>query len=87
MSLQEDISLSRQNMFVGRELDVMIDSLGVGGKAEGRSYRETHDVDGVIDLVGVPDGIPPGGIVRAVMTGASEHDMEAKFLEVSRFGV
>jgi ribosomal protein S12 methylthiotransferase len=80
MSLQEDVSLARQNLFVGRELDVILDSVGGGGVAEGRSFREAHDVDGVVDVMGLPEEISPGRKIRAVMTGASEHDMEARFL-------
>jgi ribosomal protein S12 methylthiotransferase len=87
MSRQEEISLSRQSMFVGRELDVMVDSVYGEGTAEGRSFREAHDVDGVVGVKGLPEGISPGSIVRAVMTGASEHDMEAEFLTCARAGV
>ncbi|MCL2684397.1 MAG: 30S ribosomal protein S12 methylthiotransferase RimO [Synergistaceae bacterium] len=78
MSLQEDISLSRQSLFVGRELDVMMDLVSDDGYAEGRSFREAPEVDGVIELSGVPTGVSPGDIVRATMTGAFEHDMVAK---------
>ncbi|MDR3076687.1 MAG: 30S ribosomal protein S12 methylthiotransferase RimO [Synergistaceae bacterium] len=80
MSLQEDISLSRQEMFVGRELDVMIDSVGGGGYAEGRSFREAPEVDGIIELSGVPSGVSPGDIIKAAVTGAFEHDLEATAL-------
>jgi len=78
MSLQEDISLSRQNLFVGRELNVMIDLISDDGYAEGRSYREAPDVDGIIELSGVPAGASPGDIIKATVTGAFEHDMTAR---------
>ena len=78
MSLQEEISLLRQNLFVGRELDVMIDLAGGGDYAEGRSFREAPEVDGIIELSGVPAGASPGDIIKATMTGAFEHDMTAK---------
>jgi len=78
MSLQEDISLSRQSMFVGRELDVIIDLISDDGYAEGRSFREAPDVDGVIELSGVPAGASPGNIIKATMTAAFEHDMAAR---------
>jgi ribosomal protein S12 methylthiotransferase len=87
MSLQEDLSLSRQKLFVGRELDIVVDSVGGDGSAEGRSFREAHDVDGVVRVLGVPGEISPGVKIRAVMTGASKHDMEARFLAPSRGGV
>ncbi|MDR0654623.1 MAG: 30S ribosomal protein S12 methylthiotransferase RimO, partial [Synergistaceae bacterium] len=40
MSLQEEISLSRQSAFVGRELKVLVDKVNGDGSAEGRSFRE-----------------------------------------------
>ena len=78
MSLQEEISLSRQSLFIGREMDVMIDVSSSGGYAEGRSFREAPEVDGVIELSGVPAGVAPGDIVKAVVTDAFEHDMAAR---------
>jgi ribosomal protein S12 methylthiotransferase len=87
MSLQEDMSLARQALFVGREFDVMIDSDGHGGNAAGRSFREAYDVDGIVAVSGIPDGVSPGRKVRVLMTGASEHDMEARFLSFPRAGV
>ena len=78
MSHQEEISLSRGMSFVGRELMVMIDSLTDGGTAEGRSFREAPDVDGVAEIEGTPPGIAPGDKIRAAVTGASEHDIFAK---------
>jgi ribosomal protein S12 methylthiotransferase len=77
MSLQEEISLSRQLLFVGRELDVMIDAVRGDGSAEGRSFREAPEVDGIIDVSGAPGDASPGDILRVVVTGASEHDLEA----------
>jgi ribosomal protein S12 methylthiotransferase len=86
MSLQEDVSLARQELFVGRELDVIVDSVGEDRSAEGRSFREAYDVDGVVRVSWVPGEISPGGTIRAVMTGASEHDMEGRFLAFPRVG-
>lgn len=43
MALQEEISSERQQLFVGRELDVLIEKINreEGFKVEGRSYRES----------------------------------------------
>jgi ribosomal protein S12 methylthiotransferase len=78
MSLQEKISSERQSLFVGKELDVMIDSINGGGSAEGRSFREAPDVDGLIELDGVPEGVLVGDVVKAVVTGTWEHDLAAR---------
>jgi ribosomal protein S12 methylthiotransferase len=77
MSLQEDISLSRQLLFVGREFDVMIDRVTGDGCAEGRSFREAPEVDGIVQLTGAPEGTKPGDVIRAIVSDVSEHDLTA----------
>ncbi|MDR1966115.1 MAG: 30S ribosomal protein S12 methylthiotransferase RimO [Synergistaceae bacterium] len=86
MAFQADISLSRQALFVGRELDVLIDSADADGTAEGRSFREAPDVDGVIELVGAHRGARPGDRVRALVTDASEHDLAAEIVAGAAWG-
>lgn len=76
MSLQEEISLTRQNLFKGRELKVIIDSL-FDGIAEGRSFREAPEVDGVIEISDVRDDLHPGDIITAHIIETYEHDMIA----------
>jgi ribosomal protein S12 methylthiotransferase len=78
MSLQEEISYERQSLFVGHELRVMVDALNGGGTAEGRSFREAPEVDGIIELENVPPGVSAGDILKAVVTVASEHDLTAE---------
>ncbi|MDR3320809.1 MAG: 30S ribosomal protein S12 methylthiotransferase RimO [Synergistaceae bacterium] len=81
MSLQEDISLDRQRLFLGRELDVLIDSVLIDGTGEGRSFREAPEVDGIIEVTGAaPSGFRAGERVRALVTEVSEHDMRATAL-------
>jgi ribosomal protein S12 methylthiotransferase len=78
MSLQEEISLSRQMLFVGKEMDVLIDSIDECGEAEGRSYREAPDVDGLIELRISGEKFCVGDKVRVVITDAYEHDLTAE---------
>jgi ribosomal protein S12 methylthiotransferase len=78
MSLQEEISLSRQSAFVGRELEVLVDAVNGDGSAEGRSFREAPEVDGVIDLARSEIVFRAGEKVRAVITEAFEHDLSAR---------
>jgi ribosomal protein S12 methylthiotransferase len=78
MSLQEDISLSRQSLFVGREMDAVIDSIDEHGRAEGRSYREAPEVDGVIEFDAGERDLKAGDRVRLLITGAFEHDLAAE---------
>lgn len=75
MSIQEMISAEIQASFVGRDLDVIVDSVA-SGRAEGRSYREAPEVDGVIDIDLRGADAAPGDRMRVTITGASEHDLE-----------
>jgi ribosomal protein S12 methylthiotransferase len=78
MSLQAEISLSRQSAFVGRELEVLVDAANADGSAEGRSFREAPEVDGMIDLQRSEIVFRAGGKVRAMITEAFEHDLSAR---------
>jgi ribosomal protein S12 methylthiotransferase len=80
MSHQEGISLSRGSLFVGREMLVMIDTLTDETAAEGRSFREAPDVDGVVEIGEMPPGVLPGDKIRVTVTEASEHDTFAEAL-------
>ncbi|MEG1642429.1 MAG: 30S ribosomal protein S12 methylthiotransferase RimO [Synergistaceae bacterium] len=76
MSLQEEISYSRQQIFLGKEMDVLVETLDRElGIAEGRSYREAPDVDGVIEIRKISDKINIGDIIKVKMTEAMPHDM------------
>ena len=81
MTLQGEISLARQQLFVGSEMDIMIDETFADGSMEGRSFREAPEVDGVIEVS--PPGraksaARPGGVIRARVAEAYEHDMRAE---------
>jgi ribosomal protein S12 methylthiotransferase len=78
MSLQAEISLSRQSAFVGRELEVLVDAVNGDGSAEGRSFREAPEVDGVIDLPRAEIVFRAGEKVMATITEAFEHDLSAR---------
>jgi ribosomal protein S12 methylthiotransferase len=81
MSWQEDVSLARQKLFLGRELDVLIDSVSTDGTVEGRSFREAPEVDGIIEVTGAASSVfRAGETVRALVTDVSEHDMTARAL-------
>jgi ribosomal protein S12 methylthiotransferase len=77
MAVQEEISLSRQRLFLGRELDVLIDSSSEK-RAEGRSFREAPEVDGVIEIEGTKESLRAGDRIGVLVTGVSEHDMTAR---------
>ncbi len=80
MAAQQRISMARNQLQVGRELEVLIESEGQltgrrGVVALGRSYRDAPEVDG---LVVVPGRLPAGQMARVRVTGALEYDLMAE---------
>lgn len=71
MTLQQNISLERNQSFVGKTLDVLIEGEG-DGVSLGRSYRDAPEIDG---LVIVEDELPVGAMVPIRITGAMVYDL------------
>jgi ribosomal protein S12 methylthiotransferase len=71
MKLQEKISLNRNQAFIGRSLNVLIEGAG-DGLSVGRSYRDAPEIDG---LVLIEDEVEAGQIVPVKITGAMTHDL------------
>ncbi|MDO4952713.1 MAG: 30S ribosomal protein S12 methylthiotransferase RimO [Synergistaceae bacterium] len=74
MERQEEISFSRQQRFVGRTLDVLVEKID-GCYAEGRSFREAPEVDGIIEIDGVKIGVKAGDVIKAKIKEALPHDL------------
>lgn len=78
MTLQRDISLARNQMQVGRTLDVLVE----GTAAElsvGRSYRDAPEIDGYVLLNG---HWPVGRMFKARIEGALEYDLQGQVTEM-----
>jgi len=76
MALQEEISLQRQQLFEGRVMDVLVERIDREASfAEGRSFREAPEVDGLVEIRGVGEKVKEGDIVKVRMTEAMPHDM------------
>ena len=71
MKLQSGISQERGELFIGRDLDVLVEEMD-GEMTWGRSYRDAPEVDG---LVGIEGRGTPGEIVRVHVTDCEEHDL------------
>jgi len=71
MALQQRISLARNQAFVGRTLDVLVEGQG-DGLSIGRSYRDAPEIDGLVLIEG---DVPPGERVPVRITGALEYDL------------
>jgi ribosomal protein S12 methylthiotransferase len=84
MALQQGISLARNQAWVGRTLDVLVEGHGVGEDEDGaatgdtlslgRSYRDAPEIDGYVLVEGE---LPVGEIVPVRITGATTYDLIA----------
>ncbi len=80
MERQQRISLARNQLQVGRRLDVLVEAEGQledrkGRVSLARSYRDAPEIDG---LVIVPGVLPPGVFTQVQVTGALEYDLLAE---------
>ena len=66
---QDAITAARRDDLVGRRVEVLVDSPGVG-----RTHREAPEIDGIVT---VPDTLPVGSFVTVTVTGAVGPDLEA----------
>ena len=76
MGLQSEISAEKLQRRVGRQIDVLIDSVD-GDTATGRSHADAPEIDGVVHLEQAR-GLQPGAIVQALVTAADEYDLFAR---------
>jgi ribosomal protein S12 methylthiotransferase len=84
MEMQQTISLSKNQQFIGKTLDVLIEGQGVGEDEAGnsvgemislgRSYRDAPEIDGYVLIEG---NVPSGEIVPVRITGATTYDLMA----------
>jgi ribosomal protein S12 methylthiotransferase len=73
MLRQQAISRERLQEKVGREIEVIIDSVDATG-AVGRSTADAPEIDGRVHLPGADD-LTPGDWVRGVVSRADEYDL------------
>ena len=77
MLAQQEISLKKNQLQIGRKLDVLVEGLGeVEGSTElislGRSYRDAPEIDGMVIVEGE---LPVGKIAPVQITGALVYDL------------
>ena len=71
--VQEEISLKKNQAYIGKEIQVLIE--GNGDRISiGRSYRDAPEIDGLVLVQGI---IEPGELVSTHITGALVHDLIA----------
>jgi ribosomal protein S12 methylthiotransferase len=71
MKHQEKISLNRNQKWIGKQLDVLIEGQG-DGISVGRSFRDAPEIDG---LVIVEDELEEDEFASVQITGAMTHDL------------
>ena len=67
--LQDKITARKRDRLIGREVEVLVDTPGVG-----RTHREAPEIDGIVT---VPTAIPTGSFATVTVSGASGPDLEA----------
>ncbi len=76
MLTQETISLTRNQSFIGKTMDVLVEG-NDKGVSVGRSYRDAPEIDG---YVVIDSHAPVGEIVPVVIGGAMPHDLNGSLL-------
>jgi ribosomal protein S12 methylthiotransferase len=76
--LQDRLLAEAQTGWVGRRLEVLVERVEDGGAAEGRSFREAPDADGVVRIEGLPRSIRVGEYLPVVVTAAQGPELLAR---------
>ena len=79
MVLQQRISLARNERWVGRDIEVLIE--GSGQAADewiGRSFRDAPEIDGTVKVTAAGGRLRPGEFVRASVVAAEPYDLVAR---------
>jgi len=71
MTLQQSISLEKNQAFVGKRLDVLVEGQG-DGISLARSYRDAPEIDGLVIVEGETS---VGSFVPVNITGAMAYDL------------
>jgi ribosomal protein S12 methylthiotransferase len=78
MEAQAAISRRRLARFVGRELQVLVDTVR-DGAATARSFADAPEIDGVVRIASAGK-LKPGQFAKAKVLACAEHDLEAELV-------
>jgi ribosomal protein S12 methylthiotransferase len=81
MEVQAEISRDKLRRKVGATIDVLVDEVS-GSLAIGRGKADAPEIDGVVQVKGAK-GAKPGSLIKAVVSGATDHDLLAKAVTAS----
>ncbi len=79
MLLQQDVSLQRNQAWVGKRLNVLVEGYD-NGISIGRSYRDAPEIDGLVLIEGQ---LPVGEMATVQVNGALPHDLTAQPMYVA----
>jgi len=82
MTLQREISLERNRLFIGREVSVLIDGQSHEGSFTGRTVADAPEVDNEVMISGTD--LVPGQFVPVMITDALEYDLIGKAVRSSQ---
>ena len=71
MTLQQAITLRKNQSFIGKTVDVLIEGTD-NGISVGRSYRDAPEIDGLVLVEGT---LEPGKMAKVWINGALTHDL------------
>lgn len=80
MEMQQKISLEKNQTFIGKELDVLLEGAGEGVSI-GRSYRDAPEIDG---LVLVKGELPAGQMVHVRIKEALDYDLRGEIVRQAK---
>jgi ribosomal protein S12 methylthiotransferase len=84
MEAQQEVVAGRLGRWVGRDVEVLLESRAPGGGWAGRIAGQAPDVDGETRLeAGSLPGCRPGDFVRATVTAVDGYDLVARAVEVA----
>ena len=81
-NLQAEIAHERSSLFIGREVDVLVEDIDAEAKeAWGRSYRDAPEIDGLVCVSSEGAGtLKTGDIIRAKIHDCNENDLFGEIL-------
>jgi ribosomal protein S12 methylthiotransferase len=74
---QDGVLAEVQQAWIGRRLEVLVERVGDDGAAEGRSFREAPDSDGVVRIEGAPQ-VTVGEYLPVVVSAAEGPELLAR---------
>jgi ribosomal protein S12 methylthiotransferase len=80
-ALVDELVAQRAEDRVGEHVTVLVEGCGEDG-VEGRADHQGPDVDGATTLIGPPETLPVGALVRATVVGSGGADLVAEIREV-----